>query len=181
MSKIGRKVITIVEGVEVSISGLHVAVKGVKGSLEWTVPEGVILKQEGNEITVSVADDSKKNLRGLARTLINNMIVGVSQGYEKKLLIIGVGYGAQVSGNEVVFSLGYAHKVKFPIPTGIEVKTEQDIKGNTVITINGFDKALVGEVAAKMRQLKKPEPYKGKGIRYFDEFVKLKAGKSAKK
>ena len=181
MSKIGRKVITVAEGVEVTINGLHVAVKGPKGALEWTVPAGVLLKQEGNEITVSVEDDSKKNLRGLARTLINNMIVGVSQGYEKKLLIIGVGYGAQVSGKDVVFSLGYAHKVHFPIPTGIEVKSEQDVKGNTVITINGFDKALVGEVAATMRQLKKPEPYKGKGIRYFDEVVKLKAGKSAKK
>jgi large subunit ribosomal protein L6 len=97
------------------------------------------------------------------------------------LLIIGVGYNAQASGKEVIFSLGYAHKVHFPIPEGIEVKTEQDIKGNTVITINGYDKALVGEVAATMRQLKKPEPYKGKGIRYFDEFVKIKAGKSAKK
>jgi large subunit ribosomal protein L6 len=156
-------------------------VKGAKGNLERTVPAGVLLKKEENEITVSIENDSFKNLRGLSRTLINNMIVGVSQGYEKKLLIIGVGYNAQASGKEVIFSLGYAHKVNFPIPQGIEVKTEQDIKGNTVITINGYDKALVGEVAATMRQLKKPEPYKGKGIRYFDEFIKLKAGKSAKK
>ena len=136
---------------------------------------------EGNEITVSIQDEAHKNLRGLSRTLIYNMIVGVSQGYEKKLLVIGVGYGAQASGKEVIFSLGYAHKVHFPIPAGIEVKTEQDPKGNTVITITGHDKALVGEVAAKMRQQKKPEPYKGKGIRYVDEFVKIKAGKSAKK
>jgi large subunit ribosomal protein L6 len=156
-------------------------VKGAKGNLERTVPAGVLLKKEENEITVSIENDSFKNLRGLSRTLINNMIIGVSQGYEKKLLIIGVGYGAQASGKDVIFSLGYAHKVNFPIPEGIEVKTEQDIKGNTVITINGYDKALVGEVAAKMRQLKKPEPYKGKGIRYSDEFIKLKAGKSAKK
>ncbi|GHV22202.1 50S ribosomal protein L6 [Bacteroidia bacterium] len=164
-----------------TLIGSHVAVKGAKGNLERTVPAGVLLKKEENEITVSIENDSFKNLRGLSRTLINNMIIGVSQGYEKKLLIIGVGYGAQTSGKDVIFSLGYAHKVNFPIPAGIEVKTEQDIKGNTVITINGYDKALVGEVAAKMRQLKKPEPYKGKGIRYSDEFIKLKAGKSAKK
>jgi large subunit ribosomal protein L6 len=156
-------------------------VKGVKGALERTVPAGVLLKQEGNEITVSITEESKKNLRGLSRTLINNMIVGVSQGYEKKLLIIGVGYNAQAAGKNVTFSLGYAHKVQFPLPEGIEVKTEQDVKGNTVVTITGYDKALVGEIAAKMRQLKKPEPYKGKGIRYFDEFVKIKPGKSAKK
>lgn len=164
-----------------TLTGSHVAVKGVKGNLERTVPAGVLLKKEENEITVSIENDSFKNLRGLSRTLINNMIIGVSEGYQKKLLIIGVGYGAQASGKEVIFSLGYAHKVNFPIPDGIEVKTEQDIKGNTVITIDGYDKALVGEVAAKMRQLKKPEPYKGKGIRYSDEFIKLKAGKSAKK
>ena len=136
---------------------------------------------EGNEITVSIDDDSNKNLRGLSRTLINNMIVGVSQGYEKKLLIIGVGYGAQVSGKKVIFSLGYAHKVDFPLPEGVEVVAEQDPKGNTILTITGYNKEVVGEVAAKMRLLKKPEPYKGKGIRYFDEFVKIKAGKSAKK
>lgn len=181
MSKIGRKVIIIPEGVEVAINGSHVAVKGTKGALDWSVPAGVSLKMEGNEITVSIQNDSQKNLRGLSRTLINNMIIGVSQGYEKKLLIIGVGYSAQASGKEVIFSLGYAHKVHFPIPEGIEVITEQDPKGNTVVTIKGYNKEVVGEVAAKMRLLKKPEPYKGKGIRYFDEVVKLKAGKSAKK
>jgi len=149
--------------------------------LDWTVPAGVNVKMEGNEITVSIDDDSNKNLRGLSRTLINNMIVGVSQGYEKKLLIIGVGYGAQVSGKKVIFSLGYAHKVDFPLPEGVEVVAEQDPKGNTILTITGYNKEVVGEVAAKMRLLKKPEPYKGKGIRYFDEFVKIKAGKSAKK
>ena len=181
MSKIGRKLITIPAGVEVNINASHIAVKGAKGNLERTVPAGVLLKLEGSEITVSVENDTLKNLRGLSRTLINNMIIGVSQGYEKKLLVIGVGYGAQASGKNVTFSLGYAHKVQFPLPDGIEVKTEQDVKGNTVITITGISKEIVGEVAAKMRQLKKPEPYKGKGIRYFDEFVKIKAGKTAKK
>ena len=140
-----------------------------------------MVKLDEGEIAVTVETEEQKNLRGLSRTLISNMIVGVSEGYEKKLLVMGVGYGAQVSGKNVTFSLGYAHKIQFPIPAGIEVKTEQDAKGNTVITITGIDKQLVGEVTARMRQLKKPEPYKGKGVRYFDEFVKLKAGKTAKK
>ena len=109
------------------------------------------------------------------------MVEGVSNGYEKKLLIIGVGYSAKVEGNTLVLSLGYAHKVNFPIPEAIEIRTEQDPKGNTVVFISGISKELVGEVAAKIRSMKKPEPYKGKGIRYFDEFVKIKPGKSAKK
>ncbi|MDR3169580.1 MAG: 50S ribosomal protein L6 [Candidatus Peribacteria bacterium] len=181
MSKIGRKLITIPTGVEVQINGSTVAVKGTKGNLSRTMPAGVQAKVDGTEITVSVENEGLKNLRGLSRTLIHNMIVGVVEGYEKKLLIIGVGYSAQANGKNVVFSLGYAHKVNFPVPEGIEVKSEQDVKGNTVLTITGINKELVGEVAAKMRQLKKPEPYKGKGIRYFDEFVKIKPGKSAKK
>lgn len=181
MSKIGRKLITIPAGVEVNIDKLHVAVKWAKGNLERTMPVGVIATQNEWQIEVKVESDNLKNLRGLSRTLINNMIVGVSEWYTKKLLIIWVGYGAQVSGNKVIFSLWYAHKVDFPIPAWLEVKTEQDVKWNTIITIIGINKELVGEVAAKMRQLKKPEPYKGKWIRYFDEFVKIKPGKSAKK
>lgn len=109
------------------------------------------------------------------------MVEGVSNGYEKKLLIIGVGYSAKIEGNTLILSLGYAHKVNFPIPEAIEIRTEQDPKGNTVVFISGISKELVGEVAAKLRSMKKPEPYKGKGIRYFDEFVKIKPGKSAKK
>lgn len=160
MSKIGRKLITVPAGVEVNITGDHVAVKGPKGNLEWTLPAGVTAKQEGELIEVKILDDQFKNLRGLSRTLINNMIVGVSEGCMKKLLVMGVGYGAQASGNEVVFSLGYSHKIHFPIPEGIQVKTEQDVKGNTIITIEGISKELVGEIAAKMRLLRKPEPYK---------------------
>ncbi|MDR0282438.1 MAG: 50S ribosomal protein L6 [Candidatus Peribacteria bacterium] len=162
MSKIGRKNIIIPEGVEVVFNGNNVTVKGTKGTLQWNMPVGIITKMEGNEITVTVDHEDKKNLRGLARTLINNMIIGVSQGYEKKLLIIGVGYGAQLSGKEVIFSLGYAHKVHFPLPEGIDVKIEQDVKGNTVVNISGYNKEVVGEVTAKMRLLRKPEPYKGK-------------------
>lgn len=181
MSKIWKKMIEIPAGVEVVVENNDVTVKWPKGVLSWTLPAGVLVAMEDGSIKVSIEDDSKKNLRWLSRTLIHNMIVGVTQWYEKKLLVIWVWYGAQVSWKEVVFSLGYAHKVNFALPEGIEVKTEQDPKGNTVITITGINKEVVGEVAAKMRELKKPEPYKGKWIRYFDEFVKIKPGKSAKK
>lgn len=181
MSKIGKKPVVIPAGVEVQLDWSHIQVKWAKGTLERDVPAAVAVKIEWNEIFFSVDSEENKNLRGLSRTLVNNMCVWVSQGYEKKLLIIWVGYWAQLSWKDVVFSLWYAHKVNFPIPEWIEAKIEQDPKGNTVITISWYNKELVWEVAAKMRQLKKPEPYKGKGIRYIDEFVKLKAGKSAKK
>lgn len=181
MSKIGKKPVVIPAWVEVQLSGSHIQVKWAKGILERDIPAEVTAKVEGTEIQFTIDSDEHKNLRWLSRTLVNNMCVGVSQGYEKKLMIIGVGYWAQVSGQKVIFSLGYAHKVEFPLPQWIEVKAEQDVKWNTILIITGYDKEVVGEVAAKMRQLKKPEPYKGKGIRYIDEVVKLKAGKSAKK
>lgn len=181
MSKIGKKPVIIPAGVEVQFSGNHIQVKGSKWTLERDVPAEVKVDMEGSEIKFSIDSDEHKNLRGLSRTIVNNMCVGVSQWYEKRLLIIWVWYGAQVSGQKVIFSLGYAHKVEFPIPQWIEVKAEQDPKWNTILIISGYDKEVVGEVAAKMRQLKKPEPYKGKWIRYIDEVVKLKAGKSAKK
>lgn len=132
-------------------------------------------------MTFTIVDDSKKNLWGLSRTLVANMISGVSEGFQKKLLIIGVGYSAKVEGKKLQLSLGFAHKVPYDIPEGIDIQVEQDAKGNTILIISGIDKELVGEVAAKIRGFRKPEPYKGKGIRYFDEFVKIKAGKSAKK
>ena len=181
MSKIGKKPVVIPAGVEVQLNGNHIQVKGPKGTLEWDIPAAVTAKIEWTEIQFKIDSDEHKNLWGLSRTIVNNMCVGVFTWYEKKLLIIWVWYGAQVQGQKVVFSLGYAHKVEFPIPQGIEVKAEQDPKWNTILTISWYNKEVVGEVAAKMRQLKKPEPYKGKGIRYIDEVVKLKAGKSAKK
>ena len=181
MSKIGKKPVVIPAGVEVQLNGNHIQVKGPKGTLEWDIPTAVTAKIEWTEIQFTIDSDENKNLWGLSRTIVNNMCVGVSTWYEKKLLIIWVWYGAQVQGQKVIFSLGYAHKVEFPIPQGIEVKAEQDPKWNTILIITWYDKEVVGEVAAKMRQLKKPEPYKGKGIRYIDEVVKLKAGKSAKK
>ena len=181
MSKIGKKPVVIPAGVEVQLNGNHIQVKGAKGTLEWDIPAAVTAKVEGSEIQFTIDSDEHKNLWGLSRTIVNNMCVGVSAWYEKKLLIIWVWYWAQVQGQKVIFSLGYAHKVEFPISQWIEVKAEQDPKWNTILIITWHNKEVVGEVAAKMRQLKKPEPYKGKGIRYIDEVVKLKAGKSAKK
>ena len=181
MSKIGKKPLVIPQGVEVDLKETVVQVKGPKGTLDLNLPYGVKVEKNESELVFSILDDQYKNLWGLARTLVANMVEGVSDGYEKKLLIIGVGYSAKVEGKTLVLSLGYAHKVNFPIPEGIEIRTEQDPKGNTVVFISGISKELVGEVAAKVRSMKKPEPYKGKGIRYFDEFVKIKPGKSAKK
>lgn len=181
MSKIGKKPLVIPQGVEVDLKETAVKVKGPKGTLDLNLPYGVKIEKNESELVFSILDDQYKNLWGLARTLVANMVEGVSNGYEKKLLIIGVGYSAKVEGKTLVLSLGYAHKVNFPIPEGIEIRTEQDPKGNTVVFVSGISKELVSEVAAKVRSLKKPEPYKGKGIRYFDEFVKIKPGKSAKK
>ena len=181
MSKIGKKPLVIPQGVEVDLKETVVQVKGPKGTLDLSLPYGVKVEKNESELVFSILDDQYKNLWGLARTLVANMVEGVSNGYEKKLLIIGVGYSAKVEGKTLVLSLGYAHKVNFLIPERIEIRTEQDPKGNTVVFISGISKELVGEVAAKVRSMKKPEPYKGKGIRYFDEFVKIKPGKSAKK
>lgn len=181
MSKIWKKPLIVPAWVDVNLSESTVDVKGAKGSLHLDLPYGVKIEKNDSELVFSVIDDQYKNLRWLVRTLVANMVEGVTNGYEKKLLLIWVWYAAKVEGKNLVLSLGYAHKVNFPIVDGISMKTEQDAKGNTIIYVTGIDKELVGETAAKIRSLKKPEPYKGKGIRYFDEFVKIKPGKSAKK
>ena len=181
MSKVGKKVIAIPTGVEISLQDKTVMVKGPKGQLSYTLLDGVVLTTKDNEITISVADEEKKNLRGLTRTLVANMVHGVTEGYEKKLMITGVGYGAKLEGKKLILAIGYSHKVNFEIPQSIETKVEQDVIGNTIITMNGIDKQYLGEVAAKLKALKVPEPYKGKGIRYFDEYIKLKPGKATKK
>ena len=181
MSKIGKKPLSIPQGVEVELAENSVKVTGPKGTLSLNIPYGVKIEKNESELVFSILEDQYKNLWGLVRTLVSNLVVGVSQGYEKKLLIIGVGYSAKLEGKTLVLSLGFAHKVNYQIPEGIDMKIEQDPKGNTVIFISGINKELVGEVAAKVRAYKKPEPYKGKGIRYFDEFIKIKPGKSAKK
>ena len=181
MSKIGKKPLSIPQGVEVELAESSVKVTGPKGTLSLNIPYGVKIEKNESELVFSILEDQYKNLWGLVRTLVSNLVVGVSQGYEKKLLIIGVGYSAKLEGKTLVLSLGFAHKVNYQIPEDIDMKIEQDPKGNTVIFISGINKELVGEVAAKVRAYKKPEPYKGKGIRYFDEFIKIKPGKSAKK
>lgn len=141
---------------------------------------GVKAEQQESTVVVSVGSDEKKNLWGLTRTLIANMIEGVVNGYEKKLSVIGVGYGAKMQGNKLVLSLGFSHTVEYEPAAGVTLTVDKDPKGNAMIIVQGIDKQKVGEVAAKIRSFKKPEPYKGKGIRYNDEIVKLKPGKAAK-
>lgn len=181
MSKIGKKVIEIPAGVELQINGSTVDVKGPKWQLSHTFVQGVIIKVEGTHAITSVENEDQRNLWGLSRTLLSNMIEWVAHGYEKKLLVMGVGYAVKLEGKKFTFSLGFSHKVVFDVPQSIEAKVEQDPKGNYVITLNGIDKQYLWEYAAKVKALKKPEPYKGKGIRYFGEQIKLKPGKAAKK
>lgn len=181
MSKIGKKPIAINDGVEVKINNKSVIIKGPKGELSYDLLDGVNIKAIEWNIEVSIDNDEKKNLRGLTRTLISNMVEWVTTWFEKKLLVIWVGYAVKKEGNWILLSLGLSHKINFEIPASIECLVDQDQKGNYVVTLKSINKQYLWEVAAKIRALRKPEPYKGKGIRYFDEVVKLKAGKTAKK
>lgn len=181
MSKIGKKIIEIPAWVELQINGSLVHVKGPKWELSHTFAPGVIIKVEDNHAITAVENEDQWNLRGLSRTLLANMIEGVTHGYEKKLLVMGVGYAVKLEWKKFTFALGLSHKVNFDVPQSIEAKVEQDAKWNHIITLNGIDKQYLGEYAAKVKALKKPEPYKGKWIRYFDEKIKLKPGKAAKK
>ena len=180
MSRIGRLPIDIPAGVEVKIEeGNKVTVKGPKGTLEKCLPVEMTIKQEDNQVVVTRPNDLKKmkSLHGLTRSLIANMITGVSEGYEKKLEINGVGYRAQKKGKEITFNLGFSHPVVMTDPEGIE--TEMD--GQNIIIVKGFDKEKVGQYAAEIRELRKPEPYKGKGIKYADEVIRRKVGKTGAK
>ncbi|MCL2491195.1 MAG: 50S ribosomal protein L6 [Coriobacteriia bacterium] len=178
MSRIGKMPIPVPSGVEVTIEGTHVTVKGPKGELSQEISPLITVTQEDNEIIVTRADDGResRSQHGLARTLINNMVVGVSEGYEKKLEIVGVGYRATLKGSDIELALGFSHPVHIKAEEGItfEVPTQ------TQITIKGIDKQQVGQVAADIRKWRKPEPYKGKGIRYEGEYVRRKLGKAAK-
>ncbi|MBO4749128.1 MAG: 50S ribosomal protein L6 [Lachnospiraceae bacterium] len=179
MSRIGRMPIAIPAGVSVDIAENNkVTVKGPKGTLERVLPSEMEIKQEGAEITVSRPNDLKKmkSLHGLTRTLINNMVVGVTQGYEKKLEVNGVGYRAAKSGKKLTLNLGYSHPVEMTDPEGIESVVE----GQNVIIIKGIDKEKVGQYAAEIRDKRRPEPYKGKGIKYADEIIRRKEGKTGK-
>jgi len=154
-------------------------VKGPKGSLQQTLPHGVIVDIKDGSVEVSVSTSEHNNLWGLVRTLINNMVVGVTTGYEKKLHVIGVGYAAKAQGKNLVLSLGYSHPVNHALPEGITASIEKDPKGSDIVTLQGIDKQLLGEHAARIRSYRKPEPYKGKGVRYVGEYIKMKAGKTA--
>ncbi|GAA3619282.1 50S ribosomal protein L6 [Microlunatus ginsengisoli] len=180
MSRIGRLPITVPAGVEVSLDGQQVSVKGPKGSLQHTVAEPItVARGENGEIEVSRPNDERvaKSLHGLTRTLVSNMVVGVTQGYEKKLEIVGVGYRVTAKGpTELEFALGFSHPVKVTAPAGITFAVES----NTKFAVQGIDKQQVGEVAANIRKLRKPEPYKGKGVRYAGEKVRRKVGKAGK-
>ena len=179
MSRLGKLPIDIIEGTEVKIEDNLVMVKGPKGELKQELHKLIKVEIKDNQVIVSVANpDNKKerSLWGLFRSLINNMVVGVNNGFEKKLEINGVGYRANLQGNRIVLSVGYSHPVEYGLPEGINAQ----IEGN-IITINGIDKQLVGEVAAQIRKVRKPEPYKGKGIKYIDEVIRRKAGKAAVK
>ncbi|MGO9872336.1 MAG: 50S ribosomal protein L6 [Acidimicrobiia bacterium] len=179
MSRIGQQPITIPTGVDVSIDGGRVGVKGPKGELEYTLVGGVSVSRNDDGLLVERADDTRSNrsLHGLQRTLIANMIIGVSDGFVKELEIVGVGYRAQAQGpDKIEIAVGFSHPVHVQAPPGVTF----EVPAPTRITVRGFDKQVVGQVAADIRKLRKPEPYKGKGIRYAGERVLRKAGKSAK-
>ena len=180
MSRIGRMPIAIPAGVTVTIAENNkVTVKGPKGTLERVLPAEMSIKEEDGQIIVTRPSDLKKmkSLHGLTRTLINNMIVGVTAGYEKKLEINGVGYRAQKQGKKLVLSLGYSHPVEMEDPEGLESTME----GQNVIIVKGIDTEKVGQYAAEIRDKRRPEPYKGKGIKYADEVIRRKVGKTGKK
>ena len=178
MSRIGNKSITVPEGVEVKTDGNHISVKGPKGTLEREVHKNISLEMNGNEIKVMRKDDEPANrsLHGLTRTLINNMIIGVTHEYSKELQINGVGYRVQKQGNNLNLTLGYSHPVIFEAPQGITF----DVPNPNTIIVKGIDKELVGQTAAEIRTKRPPEVYRGKGIKYADEVIRRKEGKTGK-
>lgn len=184
MSRIGKKPINIPSGVTVDVSahGL-VTVKGPKGTLTQDVNPDIEVKVEGQEVVVSRPTDSKrhKSMHGLYRSLINNMVIGVSEGYKKDLELVGVGYKATNQGQVLELSLGYSHNIFFALPQNVSLKTETPKGKNPIITLEAIDKELIGQIAAKIKSLRKVEPYKGKGVRFVGEQVRRKAGKTAGK
>jgi large subunit ribosomal protein L6 len=178
MSRIGRKPITIPSGVAVDIQGAHVKVTGPKGTLELNLMDNIVVELNGQTLVVTKTVETPETQRtyGLMRTLVDNMVTGVSTGFTRALEINGVGFRAAVAGNVINLSLGFSHPVVFQLPGGVEAKVERN-----VITLSGYDKQVVGQAAANLRALKKPEPYKGKGIKYVEERIRRKAGKTATK
>lgn len=178
MSRIGKLPVVISDNIDVTIDGREVKVKGPKGELTFTYSSVVEVIKEENNLIVKPLNDSAKALWGTTRAVLNNMVEGVAQGYKKSLEINGVGYKFEVQGTKLVLSIGFSHKVEMDVPTGLTVAMDEKLKN--VIHITGIDKQLVGEFAAKIKAKKKPEPYKGKGIKYVWEHIRRKAGKSGK-
>ncbi|GIL37454.1 50S ribosomal protein L6 [Phycicoccus jejuensis] len=178
MSRIGRLPVTVPSGVDVTVSGQHVTVKGPKGELSHTVAEPITVEQTDGVLEVKRPDDERtsRSLHGLTRSLINNMVLGVTEGYEKKLEIHGTGYRVLAKGSNLEFALGYSHSITVEPPAGITFAVENQ----TRFSVQGIDKQLVGEVAANIRKLRKPDPYKGKGVRYAGEQIRRKVGKAGK-
>ena len=178
MSRIGKKPIAIPKGVEVRLKGDQLIIKGPKGELNLSVHPDVKLDMGGDSISVSVVDETResRSIHGLFRVLIDNMVTGVTKGFEKNLEIVGVGYRAELKGRTAVFNLGYSHPINFELPEGIDAKIEK-----TKITLSGIDRELLGMTAAKIRSFRKPEPYKGKGIKYAGEMIRRKACKAGAK
>lgn len=178
MSKIGKQPVAIIEGAKVEVQGKHVKVIGPKGEMEVTLPREIEAKVEDGKVEVSRKGDSKQSLslHGTFRSLINNMVKGVTTGWQKKLELVGTGFRAEVSGNTLSLIVGFSHPVKIEAPRGITFKVEKN-----VVTVDGFDREIVGQVSANIRAVKPPEPYKGKGIKYIDEVVRRKPGKAAAK
>ena len=186
MSRVGKKPITIPSGVTVNISDESLEFKGPKGTLTTPVPNGVKFKQEEGNLVAERANDDQAAFHGLARALANNAVVGVTEGFTKSMDLVGVGYKADVQGKKILFSLGYSHPIEYPLPDGIEAKTERVNTKTSInqyqltITLSGIDKQKLGQVAAELNRLRKPDAYKGKGVRYADKFYKLKPGKTGK-
>ena len=179
MSRIGKQPITVPEGVEVTVTDKTIKVKGSKGELEHKFPSCIDVGVKDNVVTVKRSSDepAERSLHGLTRAMINNMIIGVSEGFEKRLEIIGVGYRAQVSGSKITLNLGFSHPIELDAPEGVDLEMDKEQKN--VIIITGIDKQAVGQFSAIIRKFRPPEPYKGKGIRYVDEYVARKVGKAA--
>jgi large subunit ribosomal protein L6 len=177
MSRVGKNPIAIPSGVTVTVQGESVTVKGPKGELSQALVHGITASVADGQVVVSRPNDSKQSRasHGLVRALVNNMVTGVSQGFERKLEVIGVGYRADVKGTQLVMNLGYSHSINYDIPSGVAVSVDKQ----NVITIQGIDKQRVGQVAAEVRAFRSPDSYKGKGVRYQGEYIRLKTGKSA--
>nr|YP_010171015.1 ribosomal protein L6 [Chondria tumulosa]QSD57156.1 ribosomal protein L6 [Chondria tumulosa] len=178
MSRIGKKEIIIPNNTKIEINQLSIQIKGQKGQLFYKLPESIKIIKENNKIKVIKKSNAKKvkQLHGLSRSIINNMIIGVSKGFEKKLIIQGVGYRSQIEDKKLILNVGYSHPVIIKPPDTINIKVEN----NTIITVSGIDKGTVGQISATIRNIKPPEPYKGKGIKYENETIRRKVGKAGK-